>query len=453
MFTPRPDLSWHRIPSAASAIGRHAVEADHLARMTPATIEDPAASLSLADPLVRRNLASTLAGNLIFSGSQWLITVAIARMGNMAMVGQYALGLAICLPIFSFTGLSLRAVQATDCTRVYRFRDYLILRVAGTACALAAVLVVALLMSGRRETVLVVLVVACSKAVDSFSDVQYGLFQLHDRLDLIARAMSLRAVGGLAALAICMVVFHSAAVGMAGLSAVWVVVALFYERPFTVRMKGDRDAGTIRAATVGACKRLVILCLPLAFVLLVLSAGTSLPRLMLERQEGEHSLGVFSAVAVMSGAIGLLYSALGQTALPRLARMFASNRDHFHNAMGRMMLFSAVVGVAVLAGSWLWGVHLVTMVYGRQRAVTAELVTGLVAVGVLSNTSTLLGAGLTASRRFWSQLMAALMILVITGVAGACLIPGWGARGAMWAGLAGACFQMIAYGYLSRRRS
>jgi O-antigen/teichoic acid export membrane protein len=421
--------------------------------MTSATTEDPAANLSLTEPTVRRNIASTLAGNLVFSGSQWLITVAIARLGNMEMVGQYALGLAICTPIFSFTGLQMRAVQATDCTGVYRFWDYLTVRLAGTACALVAALAVAWLMPWRQETVLVVLAVACSRAVDSFSDVQYGLFQLHDRLDLIAWAMSIRAVGGLAALVLAMTVFHSAAVAMAALTAAWLAALLIYERPITLRIERANASASLRLATLATCRRLVVLCLPLALVLLLLSAGTNLPRLLLERNAGERSLGVFSAVAVMSGAIGLVYSALGQTALPRLARMFASDRDRFHNAMGRMMLFSAAIGVAMLAGAWFWGVRLVTMVYGHQSAVTAELVTGLVAIGIIGNTSSLLGAGLTASRRFWSQLAAAAMFLLITAVAGAWLIPGWGARGAMYAGLAGASFQMIAYGYLGRRRS
>jgi O-antigen/teichoic acid export membrane protein len=240
---------------------------------------------------------------------------------------------------------------------------------------------------------------------------------------------------------------------MAALAVVWLVVLIFYERPVTLRMEGVRLAAPIKLAPVATCKRLVVLCAPLALVLLLLSAGTNLPRLMLERHAGEQSLGVFSAVAVMSGAIGLVYSALGQTALPRLARLFASDRDRFHSVMGRMMLFSAAVGVAMLAGAWLWGVRLVTVVYGHQSTVTAELVTGLVAIGILGNTSSLLGAGLTASRQLWSQLAASTMFLLITVLVGAWLIPGWGARGAMYAGLAGACFQMVSYGYLSRRRA
>jgi len=59
---------------------------------------------------VRRNLVSTVAGNIVFSASQFLITVVLARMGNISMVGQYALGLACSVPIFAFTGLQMRAV-------------------------------------------------------------------------------------------------------------------------------------------------------------------------------------------------------------------------------------------------------------------------------------------------------------------------------------------------------
>jgi O-antigen/teichoic acid export membrane protein len=422
--------------------------------MTQFATRNGVVNLDLTDFAVRRNIASTLAGNFVFSGSQWLITVVIARMGNMEMVGQYALGLAACLPIFSFTGLQLRAVQATDCTGAYRFKDYLAVRLIGTACAMAAILAMVLLMPWDRETVWVVLAVACSKAVDSFSDVQYGLFQLHDRLDLIAWAMTVRAVSGLAALALGMAVFHSAAAAMTALSGIWLIVALIYELPIALQMGDARIADPYRRLpALSTCRRLVFFSLPLAFVLLVLSASTSLPRLMLARHGGEQSLGVFSAVAVMSSGIGLLYSALGQTALPRLARMFATDRKQFHATMSRMMLFSALVGVAVLAASWFWGVHMVTMVYGHQSAVTAELVTGLVGVGILSNTSSLLGAGLTASGRYWSQLVAAVVILLITAAVGVWLIPEWGTRGAMYAGLAGVCFQMIAYGYLGSERS
>ena len=416
--------------------------------MKPAAIEDTAATLGLGEANVRRNIVSTLGGNVVFSASQWLITVAIARMGSIGMVGQYALGIAACTPIFAFTGLQLRAVLATDCDGTYRFPDYLTLRLGGTACALLAVAVLAWLMPWERDTVLVVFAVACLKAVDSFSDVLYGLFQLRDRLDLIARAMVIRGVGGVTALAIAQATFHNAGLAVLAMAGVWLAVLLMYERPIAKILGGELHDIRFRVHDKRVLGRLLILSLPLAFVLLLLSGVISLPRVVLERFAGERALGVFSVVAAMSGAIGLVYSALGQTALPRLARMFAHDHNRFRSAMGQMMLYSALVGLVLVIGAWYWGVRVVAMVYGHQDGVTAELVTGLVAAGVVGNTASLLGVGLTASRRYLPVLAASAMIFVVTAAASAWWIPAWGVRGAMYAGLTGVCFQLITFGYL-----
>src|SRR5438046_2469516 len=53
-----------------------------------------------SDSSVRLNVTATLVGNVVFSGSQWLATVLIARLGSIEMVGQYALALAFTTPIF-----------------------------------------------------------------------------------------------------------------------------------------------------------------------------------------------------------------------------------------------------------------------------------------------------------------------------------------------------------------
>ena len=172
---------------------------------------------------------------------------------------------------------------------------------------------------------------------------------------------------------------------------------------------------------------------------------------MLEQSAGEKALGIFSAVAAISAGIGLLYTAVGQTVLPRLARMFISDRKGFDTALIRMMLFSFALGAPVVLAAWFWGVGAVSVRTGRQVQVTSGLVSGLVAVGVFSNTSSLLGAGMTASRRFWSQLGVASLVLTVTAVGCSWLIPSLGPMGAMYASLAGAVIQTVAYAFLCWR--
>ena len=72
----------------------------------------------------------------------------------------------------------MRAVQATDCTGRFRFADYLSVRLIGSAFAVGAILFLAFFASWSRSTLMVVLAVACAKAVDSLSDLLYGLLQL-----------------------------------------------------------------------------------------------------------------------------------------------------------------------------------------------------------------------------------------------------------------------------------
>lgn len=411
----------------------------------------PVAVVTLSRYGVRRNLVSTVVGNVVFSGSQFLITIALARLGGISDLGQYALGLAWCTPIFAFTGLQMRAVQATDCRGRFQFADYLRVRLAGTAFAIIAILAVSVLASWSRGILIVVLAVACTKAADSLSDLLYGLLQLHERLDLIARGMSVRASVGVLALVIAVGLTHNVVIGLFSLALGWLIVLFTYEWPMTLRVGAVNRCDLVRFRFTGSSGRLTLLCLPLALVALVLNSAFSIPRVMLEHTAGEQSLGLFSAVATISAGIGLLYSAVGQTALPRLAKTFMSDRQRFDTAVLRMMLFSIALGCLVVLGAWLWGAKLVGLFYGHQAQTTSGLVAGLVTVGVLSNTASLLGAGLTASQRFWSQFSVSCFTLVVTAAACNWLIPAMGATGAMYATLAGATVQVVAYGFVCRR--
>jgi hypothetical protein len=73
---------------------------------------------------LRVNFLWTLAGNVIYAACQWGILIALAKLGTLQMVGEFALALAVTAPILIGAGLSLRSVQVTDALGEYEFRDY-----------------------------------------------------------------------------------------------------------------------------------------------------------------------------------------------------------------------------------------------------------------------------------------------------------------------------------------
>ena len=61
-----------------------------------------------------------------------------------------------------------------------------------TLCGLAVICAIAWFGNYQPQTTLVILAVALAKAIETISDIHYGLFQLNDRLDETGRSMMLR---------------------------------------------------------------------------------------------------------------------------------------------------------------------------------------------------------------------------------------------------------------------
>src|ERR1700730_7735380 len=128
----------------------------------PRTLEKAPA---VTAPSLRVAFSWTLAGNLIYYGCQWGMLSVLAKLGSAAVVGQFALGLAIAAPIFMFTNLQLRGVQATDSRSEFAFSDYFTLRCIATSVGFAAIITLVLSSRYDRHTSLIVLLVAGAKVV------------------------------------------------------------------------------------------------------------------------------------------------------------------------------------------------------------------------------------------------------------------------------------------------
>src|SRR5690242_9856003 len=81
---------------------------------------------------LRSNFTWTLAGNGLHAACSWAMLILLAKLRGPEVVGQYALGVAIVLPMASATSC-LRSIVATDARGEYAFSEYLRLRLSLTA--------------------------------------------------------------------------------------------------------------------------------------------------------------------------------------------------------------------------------------------------------------------------------------------------------------------------------
>jgi len=412
-------------------------------------VEQPVAATT---PLALKvNFAWTLAGNFVYAGCQWGILVVLAKLGNPGMVGQFALGIAVCTPVLMLTNLALRAVQATDAERRYLFADFLKMRLVTTVLALLVVAAMVPIAGYAGTTALVILAVTLAKAIEAVSDVFYGLLQQHERMDRIGKSMIWKGPTSLAAVGLTVWLTHSVLMGALAMAGVWALLLFVYDIPSGARvLPGWRAAGKPasgmlrRRSSLRPLVGLALLSLPLGVAQMLLSLNNNIPRYFVERYLGANDLGIFAALAYLLTAGFTVLGALGQSASPRLAAYGARGQARaFAVLLLRLIGIGVAMGIVGIVISLVAGRSLLTHLYRVEYAQHADVLVWIMAVAALMYVGSFLGYALTACHYFRYQAVLLGCAAGLTAVASLALVPKYGLRGAVWAMGAGALSQLL----------
>jgi O-antigen/teichoic acid export membrane protein len=392
----------------------------------------PEARQSTAPPLITRSLRTnfswTLSGNIIYGGCQWLMLVLIARLGDPQMVGAFALAQAITTPIVVFGNLQLRIVQATDATERFQFGHYLALRYLTIAAALAAIIACMLLGGYSAESQAVILAVALAKCTESLSDIYFGLLQHHEEMGRIARSMIIKGLLSVLAMGCGLYLTHRLAVATLSMMLVWLLVLTAYD------LRAPRFCALHSGRPVWdrlALARLARLAFPLGVNMLLLSLNANLPRYFMEHFRGTRSLGLFSALtAIQSGGM-LVIMALGNAAMPQLARSYRdSDWLSFRNTVVLFLGISAGLGVVTVLPVLLAGDRLITLAFGPEYAGQNQTFIWLALAAAVSYITSVFGYAATAARRINFQPLASGIVAALTALGCYKAVPLHGALGA-----------------------
>jgi O-antigen/teichoic acid export membrane protein len=396
-------------------------------------------------PKLRHSLSWSLAGNAAYVAAQWAMLVLLAKIGTPQMVGQFALGLAITAPLIMFSNLELRAVQATDAIRRYRFGDYLALRVIAMMLALAALVVIVLVVGYQGQTALTILVVGVAKAFESVSDLFYGLFLQYEHVDRMAKSLLIKSPLSLGGLGLGVYLTDSVVGGACGLVIVWAILLFGYDvrngrrilktarRESSGPMLGHDDLDT-EPGPRGMIRRLrdlAWLALPLGLVGLLVNLYPNIPRYFVQEYSGASALGIFATMAYTVVAGIKIVDSLAQSVGPRLAGHHAVGDE----AQFRTVMFKAV-GIGLSFGSagvllvLIAGSKILTLFYGGEYAGYPGVFLLLAIAGAIECVATFQYWTITAARRFVIQIPLYGLVVCTSAVACVWLVPSAGLRGA-----------------------
>lgn len=386
-----------------------------------------------------QNFSWTLIGNVVYSACQWGMLIILAKLGTPEMVGEFTFALATAAPLFMFTNLQLRVVQATDANSQYLFCDYLSLRLVASAAAVLGLVCIAFSMFvPSRELTYLIICVGLAKAVESISDVCYGLVQQNERMDIISISLILKGLLSLLFLAGGVHVFGTVLGGAIGLILAWSILLLGYDLPKTHWFTTRHEAQSSRALWLRwhwpTQRKLIGLTLPLGLVMLLVSLNTNIPRYFIEHYLSPRDLGIFAAIAYLMMVGSIIQGAMAQAATPRLAKYYADGqRKAFAKLLLKQIGMAMLLGLAAIIISAIGGKQILTVIYKPEYAQHSQLLVMLMLAAALDYICSFLGSGITAARYFRSQVPLFAATACILTIACMVFIPISGLNGIPWA--------------------
>jgi O-antigen/teichoic acid export membrane protein len=330
-------------------------------------------------------------------------------------------------------------VWVVDVEGRLRFEHAMALRLLGVPIALLLTAAVVLIRGWDFELAAVVMMLAVVRAAWSISDILYARAQRAERMRSIGISRLSQGISWVAALALGLWVGGE-------LLAVGLVAALMLIHVFAIDLPAARRHGEVRPRFEGpALLELLRLALPMGLAGALLGVSTSLPAYVLEAKANLAAIGFFAVALTILQASGVLNMALGNAAIPRLAKLATTD------ARGFWRLLLRVLGlVALLNGLGVGLVYFFGAAYLRS-AFTPEYAQYLPELIVASFAALVVGLAnmlsqtLTSLSQFRLQLWLNLISLGFSCAAAWLLIEQWGLRGAIWSLVALAGFRLLLY--------
>jgi O-antigen/teichoic acid export membrane protein len=384
-------------------------------------------------------------GTLIYSGCQWGVLVVAVRCLPVSDVGLLSLGFAICAPIFLFFQLRLRSASAADVNTCFKTSDYIGLRIICILLAILVVFAVCAISQLSREKTSVIAAVALAKALESGSDLFYGLSQRANNMRKISISMIARGCLSLTAFTVLLSTTRSLLFGLLGICLAWGTILVTVDIPIPLRSLWKRMSPLFHSwRTVPVMWSLVLATLPLGVSTMLTSLSVNLPRYFIERIAGSGQLGIFAATAYLATAASIIVTALAEAGVSAIARLITSGRfGDAQNLMNKILGTTVVLSALGIAVAALFGRGILQLIYGRTYTSGADLLFWMMVAAGISNIASVYGFTLVAGREHKGYLvcLATSSILICAGCF--LLIPAYGLYGAVSACIGGYMIQAL----------
>ncbi len=292
-------------------------------------------------------------GNILYLGTQWLVTVLVTILGGLEDAGVLSVAMSVSATFQTIALFGVRNYQVSDGEGRFSHTVYASMRIPACLTALIFCLLFSFFAGYRNATYVGILWFMLFRLAESYSDVLHGIAQRCERLDIAGKSFAIKGAGLLVCFLAGYLLTDRLNVGLCAMALFSLGTTLCYDLPAVRRVTAF---GLI--APKGQLASLVLATLPLCAYQFLYAAIATLPKLCLEKACGEVVLGAYSSIyapaMLLQSAGGYLYIpfATGFTRMKDEGRGREAVKLLAKISAAIVLLFALVTAVAYFLGEW-----------------------------------------------------------------------------------------------------
>ncbi len=292
-----------------------------------------------------------------------VILAIIARLGTPEELGQYHFSLSLLAPVFMLLWMQQRTILASDVERRFPTRTYYYARTVAliAAASLSALMAVFLGATGFIHVFLVMLAI---KGVESYSDLNSGVFLRANRPGTVSAFKVARSILTSSAFALLYWLTHSLSDALTGVLVSSLAILLL--EAFRI-IKTENPTGTTVSNQIRSISTLFHQTSALGMLEFLYSLQSNVPKYLLMNLYGEAAVGVYASLAYMLRPAILFTTSVFQAALRKLSVLHSHNeeialRRILFQLLGLALAISTILTITfALQGRWI-----LNIVFGKQ---------------------------------------------------------------------------------------
>lgn len=311
---------------------------------------------------LKRNFLWNAAGNLIYLGCQWLITVLVTRICGYEDAGVLSLAMSIGATFNTIAAFGIRNYQVSDIHGKYKNESYAGFRLITCVAAFAICAGFSAVNQYGLSQFAAIMWFMLFRIAECYSDMLHGVAQKNDRLDIAGKALSVKGVVILAAFLAGYYAGKSLNVGLAAMALSSWATTLAFDLPQVQKIAKFKLYDKLKS-----CIRLGGETVPLCVYQFLVTAIQTIPKYFLERISGETALGAYSSIfapaLLIQAAAGYIYTPL----VTKFAQLHGGSEYKKFNLLAlKTTAIIALFGVAAVILCALGGELVMVLIFGES---------------------------------------------------------------------------------------